>query len=129
MTVEEGFVTMDRAAELFAASDVVALPYRVASQSGVLLLAYGFGRPVVAYPVGGLAEAVVDGETGWLTAQPDPGALADVLRAAVAAGPEERAARGEAGRALALERYAWPAIAERTEAVYVAASTERTAVE
>ena len=59
-------------AELFAATDTVALPYRAASQSGVLLLAYGFARPVIVYPVGGLLEAVIDGETGWICARAIP---------------------------------------------------------
>ena len=49
-----GFVPDEQVSRLFAAADVVALPYPKASASGVLLLAYGYGRPVVAYPVGGL---------------------------------------------------------------------------
>jgi glycosyltransferase involved in cell wall biosynthesis len=112
------FIPMADAADLFAAADAVVLPYPRASQSGVLLLAYGFARAVVAYPVGGLAEAVRDGETGWLCARPDPEALADALRAVVAAGPQECARRGLAGRDLAETRFAWDAIAERTRAVY-----------
>lgn len=116
--VREGFVPIDEAADLFAAADAVVLPYPRASQSGVLLLAYGFSRPVVAYPVGGLAEAVVDGETGWLCARPDVEALVDALGAVVDAGAAECARRGAAGRALADERYAWDAIARRTRAVH-----------
>lgn len=116
--VREGFLTMEQAAPCFAAADAVVLPYRVASQSGVLLLAYGFHRAVVAYPVGGLAEAVIDGETGWLAAQPTPGALADALGSMAAAGWAECRRRGEAGARLAAEEYAWPAIAGRTAEVY-----------
>jgi glycosyltransferase involved in cell wall biosynthesis len=116
--VREGFLDMDEVADLFAASDTVALPYREASQSGVLLLAYGFSRPVVVYPSGGMIEAVVDGETGWVCAQPTPAALADALQAACAAGPAEALRRGERGRALSDERYAWPAIARRTAELY-----------
>ena len=48
MTVREGFLEMAQAAQLFAAADTVVLPYHGASQSGVLLLAYGFHRPVIA---------------------------------------------------------------------------------
>lgn len=116
--LREGFVPMDEAAGLFAAADAVVLPYPRASQSGVLLLAYGFARPVVAYPVGGLPEAVVDGETGWLCARADVPALVEALRAVVAAGAPECARRGAAGRALADERYDWEAIARRTRAVH-----------
>jgi len=103
---------------LFAATDTVALPYAVASQSGVLLLAYGFRRPVVVYPVGGLVEAVLDGETGWICARPDADALADALAAAAQAGSSECRRRGEAGARLAQERFAWPSIARRTAEVY-----------
>lgn len=118
VTVREGFLDMAQAAELFAATDTVALPYREASQSGVLLLAYGFGRPVIVYPSGGMLEAVIDGETGWICAAADPAALAEALAASVAAGPEECLRRGRQGRALADERFSWPVIARRTGELY-----------
>ncbi len=121
VTVREGFLEMSEAAELFAAADTVALPYQGASQSGVLLLAYGFHRPVVIYPVGGLVEAVEDGRTGWICARPDVGALIESLEAAIAAGPAECARRGEQGARLADERFSWRAIAERTAEVYAEA--------
>jgi glycosyltransferase involved in cell wall biosynthesis len=118
VSVREGFLDMHEAAELFAATDTVALPYRESSQSGVLLLAYGFARPVVVYPSGGMVEAVIDGETGWICARADIPALTDALAASVAAGQQECLRRGKAGEQLAQERFAWPAIARRTAAVY-----------
>jgi glycosyltransferase involved in cell wall biosynthesis len=118
--LREGHQDLPDVARLFAAADAVVLPYPQASASGVLLLAYGFARPVVVYPVGGLPEAVIDGETGWLCARADPAALADALRAVAAAGAAECDRRGVAGRALAHERYAWPAIAAATVALYAA---------
>jgi len=116
--IREGFLDMREAAQLFAAADTVVLPYKLASQSGVLLLAYGFRRPVIVYPVGGLLEAVLDGETGWICARSDPDALADALAASVVAGWPECRRRGEAGAALAEERFAWPVIARRTGELY-----------
>jgi D-inositol-3-phosphate glycosyltransferase len=118
VTVREGYLDMGEAAELFAAADTVALPYAAASQSGVLLLAYGFRRPVIVYPVGGLPEAVLDGETGWICSRADVDALAHALAAAADAGWAECRRRGEAGARLADERFAWPAIARRTGEVY-----------
>jgi glycosyltransferase involved in cell wall biosynthesis len=117
--VREGFLDMSDAAKLFAAADTVALPYPRASQSGVLLLAYGFHRPVVAYPVGGLLEAVIDGETGWVCERPDVDALVAALAASIDVGRDECLRRGEAGARLARERFSWPAIARRTEALYL----------
>ncbi len=118
VTVREGYLDMREAARLFAAADTVALPYPVASQSGVLLLAYGFHRRVVAYPVGGLREAVIDGETGWVCTRADVEALVEALGAAIAGGWPECRRRGEAGAKLAAERFGWPAIAHRTAEVY-----------
>jgi starch synthase len=118
VTVYEGYLDMSDAATLFAATDTVSLPYAVASQSGVLLLAYGFHRPVIVYPVGGLVEAVRDGETGWICSRPDVDALVDALAAAAEVGWPECRRRGEAGARLAQERFAWPAIARRTSELY-----------
>jgi glycosyltransferase involved in cell wall biosynthesis len=118
VVVREGFLEMDEVARLFAATDTVVLPYAQASQSGVLLLAYGFRRPVVAYPVGGLRESVRDGETGWLCERADVEGLVQALRASVAAGWAECRRRGEAGERLAEERFSWPAIARRTSELY-----------
>lgn len=118
LVVREGFLELPEVAVCFAAADAVALPYRVVSQSGVLLLAYGFARPVVVYPVAALQESVVDGETGWIAEAATPAALTAALRAVAAAGRAESARRGAAGARLAEERYSWPAIARRTEELY-----------
>jgi len=122
VTVRAGFQSMDDTGLLFAATDTVVLPYRLASMSGVLLLAYGFARPVIVYPAGGLPEAVVDGETGWICAAADPAALTVVLGEAARGGWAECERRGRAGARLAEERFSWPAIARQTAAVYAQAS-------
>jgi glycosyltransferase involved in cell wall biosynthesis len=119
--VFEGFHAVDRIPLFFSAADVVVLAYRVASQSGVLMLAYAFARPVVAYPVGGLAEAVEDGRTGWVTQRADADALFDTLADVVAAGAEECRRRGNEAALLASERYAWESIARSTIGTYEAA--------
>ncbi len=65
--------------DLFAATDALVLPYRAASQSMSIALAYRFGKPVIVSRVGGLAEAVEDGHTG-LIAEPEPPALAAAIQ-------------------------------------------------
>ena len=125
ITVRSGFQPIDAVGRLFAAADLVAIPYRRASQSGVLHLAYGFARPVVAYPVGGLTEAVLDGVTGWICASASPGALADTLREAADAGRTELHRRGMEGRLWAEGEFGWDGIASATEAVYARALRDR----
>lgn len=51
---------------LFINSKVIVLPYIEASQSGVLPMAYHFGKPVVVSDLPGLVEFVDVGETGFV---------------------------------------------------------------
>jgi glycosyltransferase involved in cell wall biosynthesis len=63
----------------------------------VALEAMASGRPVIASRIGGLPDAVVDGETGILVRSGDVGELTDVLER-VLSSPELRARLGQAGR-------------------------------
>lgn len=74
------FVPDDTAAELFERADAVVLPYEAASGSAVVALAYDFDTPVIASRVGGLIDAVADGETGILFSPGDSDELASLLR-------------------------------------------------
>jgi D-inositol-3-phosphate glycosyltransferase len=101
----------------FHAADVVALPYQRIYQSGVLLMAQAFGRPVVASAVGGLAEVIREGQTGWLVPAGDHTALAGALRR-VLADSELAEAVGQRGRQQAEEQYAWPKLASEIRTLY-----------
>lgn len=70
------YVDDQTAANYFARADVVVLPYRSATGSAVLGLAYNYGKPVLATRVGGLPDGVIEGKTGWLTEPNSPVALA-----------------------------------------------------
>jgi glycosyltransferase involved in cell wall biosynthesis len=88
----------------FKAADVAVLPYRTATQSGIVQTAYSFHLPVIVTGVGGLPDVVRDGETGYVVAPEDPEALAGAMR---------RFYREEAGPRLAegirsdLDRFSW----------------------
>jgi glycosyltransferase involved in cell wall biosynthesis/CelD/BcsL family acetyltransferase involved in cellulose biosynthesis len=120
VVIRRGFVASAEIGRVFAAADVVALPYHRASASGVLLLAYGYARPVVAYPVGGIPEYVSHGTTGWLCTRADPEALAEQLHKIAAVGRQECLAKGVAAQRFASERLAWEPIARRTAELYEA---------
>ena len=63
-------------ATYFAAADVVLAPYRSEAQSGVVLTAFHFERPVIGTTVGGIPEIVQDDKNGYLVPPEDPDALA-----------------------------------------------------
>ncbi len=72
------YVSDEKRAQLFRRASVVVLPYVEATQSGVIPVAYTYGKPVVATTVGGLPELVDEGRTGFLVAPRDEAALAEV---------------------------------------------------
>ncbi|MFI5263754.1 MAG: glycosyltransferase, partial [Candidatus Kapaibacterium sp.] len=75
------YIANDKVALYFSAANVAVLPYRNATQSGIVQIAYNFDLPVIATDVGGLSEVVIDGVSGLITKEATPELLAkDVLR-------------------------------------------------
>ena len=72
------FIPADRVRYFFAAADLVAQPYKSATQSGITQIAYHFERPMLVTNVGGLAEIVPHGRVGYVV-QPDAADIADAL--------------------------------------------------
>jgi len=75
------------------------------------------GLPVVASNVGGVGEAIVDGETGFLVPHQD----VQAVRAAVErllTSPELRAQMGAAGRALFEAKFTFDSMLDQTLAIY-----------
>lgn len=62
----------------FRACDIVAQPYKTATQSGVTQVAFHFERPMLVTNVGGLPEIVPDGKIGYVV-NPDAQDIADAL--------------------------------------------------
>lgn len=74
------FVPNEEVAKYYLLSDVVVLPYRSATQSGILNVAYGFYKPVIVTDVGGLAEFVDEGKTGFIVEPNSPDAIAEGVK-------------------------------------------------
>ncbi len=62
----------------FRACDIVAQPYKTATQSGVTQVAFHFECPMLVTNVGGLPEIVPDGKIGYVV-NPDAQDIADAL--------------------------------------------------
>lgn len=68
---------------VYSAADVVVVPSEMEAFSNAALEAQACGTPVVAFRVGGLAESVDDGRTGFLVPPRDVGALRAAIRQVV----------------------------------------------
>lgn len=79
VTLVNKYIPNEEVAQYFAASDLVVIPYVSATQSGIVQLAYGFGKPVVVSRVGGLPEVVEEGVTGYLVPPKDPGSISNAV--------------------------------------------------
>ncbi|MCB9011181.1 MAG: glycosyltransferase family 4 protein [Actinobacteria bacterium] len=110
VTIAPGYVEMDEIQPHMEMATAVVLPYRSATQSGTLQVAYTFGRPVVVTNVGGLPEVVEDGESGYVVPAQDPGALgAAVIK--LLEDPEHTRRMGETAKRLSDTRHSWPTVA------------------
>ncbi len=74
------FVTNEDVGKYYQVCDLVILPYRSATQSGILNVAYGFLKPVVVTNVGGLAEFVEDKKTGIIIMPDSPQEIVNGVR-------------------------------------------------
>lgn len=103
----------------FKAADVLVLPYTRIFQSGVLLLGYGFGLPVIASNVGSLREEIVEGKTGFVFKPQDSSDLANTIAKYF---ESELFKHLESHRLeikqQANERYSWSKVAAITTSVY-----------
>jgi glycosyltransferase involved in cell wall biosynthesis len=78
--VHDGFIDPADLIGYIRSAWCVVLPYRDATQSGVIAGAFGNGRPVIASDVGAIAEVVQDGLNGLLVMPNSVEALTIALR-------------------------------------------------
>lgn len=72
------FIPDSEVCNYFCAANLVAQPYKSATQSGVTQIAFHFEKPMLVTNVGGLAEIVPNGKIGYVV-EPDPIAIADAI--------------------------------------------------
>jgi glycosyltransferase involved in cell wall biosynthesis len=103
------YVANEEVAAYLAAADVVALPYRSATGSGIAQVAFGGGVPVIATRTGGLEDVVEEGVTGLLVPPGDPAALARAIERYF---DEGMAPRLREGVERARVRFTWGALVD-----------------
>jgi len=112
-----GLVPHTELERLYGRAAIVVMPSHSEGQGVVAIEAMAHGRPVVGSRVGGLAEIVVDGETGILVPPRDSAALRRALLQLLDDG-DLRARMGAAGRSRVSELCSWERVAPKVLAAY-----------
>lgn len=73
------YISQENISCYFSISDITVLPYKSATQSGVVLLSYSFSKPVIVTRVGGLDEFVDEGLNGFIVQPDNPADLAGAI--------------------------------------------------
>jgi glycosyltransferase involved in cell wall biosynthesis len=94
----------------FNAADMVVLPYRRASQSGIAQIALSFRKPLVVTDTGGLPETVTDGVTGTVAEHVTPRSIADAVLKCSSLIDKENTLKSIALKA---EGFSWDSYAEK----------------
>lgn len=92
-----GWADADVVRREIAAARALVVPSLAEGLPVVIMEAMSLHRPVVATAVGGIAELVRDGTTGWLVSPGSPEVLADAIQAVFEAPPEQLQAMGGRG--------------------------------
>lgn len=92
----------------FSVADIVAQPYKTATQSGVTQIAFHFEKPMLVTNVGGLPEIVPDGKIGYVV-EPDPKPIADALCRFFTENKQEEFSQNVIEEK---KKYAWPTFTE-----------------
>jgi glycosyltransferase involved in cell wall biosynthesis len=79
ITLIDRYVPNEDVPSYFTASDLVILPYTSVTGSGLLQLAFAFGRPVVTTAIGDFPEIVKDKETGFIVPPRSARGIADAV--------------------------------------------------
>jgi len=80
INVFEQYINDDMVSLLFSAADVLVLPYKSATQSGVVAMAYQLETPVIATDVGALGKTVRDAQTGLVTKDVTAHSIAETIK-------------------------------------------------
>lgn len=77
--VHNRYISNEEIAGYVANTKIVVCPYTDATQSGVVMTAFAFGKPVIATSVGGFTDVINHNETGLLVPPRDSKKLAEAI--------------------------------------------------
>jgi len=113
----------------FRAADITVLPYKEASQSGVLFMSYTYGVPVIVPDIGGFPEDVLVKRTGYVFEADNPKSLAASLLSFEEDWPKSDPSRNTFIKEFAAQNYSWIKSCEKIREVYQAALNKQSSTD
>jgi len=104
--------------DLLNATDAFVLPSLWEGMPLTLLEASATALPIVATDVGGNAEVVLEGKTGYLVPVRDTNALAQAMLRVMSLSEADRITMGQAGRKHIVQNFDLERVVDRWEALY-----------
>jgi glycosyltransferase involved in cell wall biosynthesis len=111
------FIPKEDVARYFIASDVVVLPYKKIDHSGIIHLAYSFGKCVIATNVGDFKEVIQNNRSGIILEGCDSMELSEKINK-VFLDKSELINMGQYAKHLSETKYSWNDIAKQTISAY-----------
>lgn len=111
------FIPHEEIKHFFVSADLVVLPYKHIYHSGIIHLAYSYGKAVLATNVGDFSETIVQEKSGYIVPENTVESFADHLLK-LAENEESLPDMGAYARNLSSSKYSWTDIGKQTEAVY-----------
>ncbi len=111
------FIAHEDIEHYFVSSDLVMLPYKHIYHSGIVHLAYSYGRPSMATNVGDFSETIEEGKSGFIVEKNNAELLAAAILEAVR-DPEKLCEMGRYAKRLSSSKYSWTDIGDQTRRVY-----------
>jgi len=108
------YIPNEEVGDYFSVADVVVLPYVSGTGSGIVQIAFGFNKPVIATSVGCLPEVVEHGRTGYLVEPADAQAIVRAVISFYKTGMEDIFSRNIAS---VREKFSWNRMVKTIEAL------------
>ena len=112
------YIPNNELVSLIKKASLVVCPYTDATQSGVIMTAYTFNKPVVASKVGGILDVVEDNITGKLVPPRNPQALANAIIELLGNNNKLAKMSKNIERIYSSGKFSWEYIAKQTIEVY-----------
>lgn len=115
VTLHVRYIDDNEVSTFFSAADVCVLPYKSATQSGIVQIAFNFNMPIIATDVGGLSEMVSHEKTGIIVPYCTPEAISQAVVGYFESGKDKMM---QTNIALSRDEYTWNGFANAVIDLY-----------